>query len=289
MKKIFVVTMVLLILFNTLVFANESTDVFLSYVNNESIKTGSTGGEWIIIAKARGYDDNSFDAYYDNLCNDLKANDGNIDRKYTTYSRIVIALTAIGKDPENVEGYNIVKKLEEYDKVNSQGINGAIFAVIATKCGGYENKECENYLSYILSKQNPDGSFSISGEGDIDVTAMALQALSFYSYRENVKNSINKALIWLNSREANSLESNAQVLTAYTALKDFVNSSKIDTAYNNVMEYAVEGGFCHKKGEGFNQMASEQASYAIVSYERYKEGKSSLYDINNNKTVYLKR
>lgn len=287
MKRIFAFIMIFLILFNSVAYANEKTASFLNSVNNEDIKTGSIGGEWLVIAKARGGNDTDFETYYNNLCSELTAKNGDIDRKYTTYSRIIIALTAIGKNPENAAGYNLLEKLEDFDKVTSQGINGAIFAVIATKCGSYKNSQCENYLSYILSKQNTDGSFSLSGEGDIDVTAMALQALSFYSYRENVKPAINKALVWLEDKTPESSESYSQLLVAYTALKDFVSRDKINSAYIGLMEFGVDGGFCHLMGEGFNQMASEQASYAIAAYERYNEGKTSLYDINNRKVTIL--
>lgn len=287
MKRVFAFILIFVMLFNSLVFANEKTAAFLNSINNEDINVGSVGGEWLVIAKARGNDDKDFETYYNNLCSELRAKNGDIDRKYTTYSRIIIALTAIGKNPENVGGYNLTEKLEDFDKVTSQGINGVIFALIATKCGSYKNYQCENYLSYILSKQNADGSFSLSGDGDIDVTAMALQALSFYSYRKNVKPAIDKALLWLENKIPESSESYSQLLVAYTALNNFVSRDKIVSVYNGLMEFAVDGGFCHIMGDGFNQMASEQASYAIAAYERYNEGKTSLYDINNKKVTFF--
>ena len=117
---------------------------------------------------------------------------------------------------------------------------------------------------------------------------MALQALSFYSYRENVRTAIDKGLNWLDNNSNDSSESYAQVLVAYTSLGDIVSKDKIDNVYNSLMSYAVDGGFCHKKNEGFNQIASEQASYAVVAYERYNQGKTALYNINNKKAVCLK-
>ncbi len=288
MKRIIGFLLAFLFIFNSLAFANTQTETFLNSINNDTIKSSSIGGEWLIISKSRGYGETNFDAYYNNLCNLVKEKNGDIDRKYTTYSRITIALTAIGKDPRNVAGYDLTAKLSDYDNVTKQGLNGTIFAIIATKCGGYKNDQCENYLSLLLSEQNADGSFSLSGDGDVDVTAMALQALSFYSYRENVRTAIDKGLNWLNNNTNDSSESYAQVLVAYTSLGDIVDKAKIESVYNSLMSYAVDGGFCHKKSEGFNQMASEQASYAIAAYERYNQGKTALYNINNKKAVCLK-
>lgn len=288
MKRLFALTIVIMLLLNNGVFANEYTDEYYKNVDCENIKTGSSGGEWLILAMARSKSKSDFNKYYENLCNTLNAESGDIDRKYTTYSRIIIALTAIGKNPYNVAGYNLVEKIADYDKVTAQGLNSVIYAIIATKCGGYANTECENYLSLLLSKQNSDGSFSLSGKGDIDVTAMALQALSFYSYRTNVEKSIVRAVEWLKDKNTESLEGYAQMLTAYTSLGDYVSKSEIDRVYNNIMEYTAEGGFSHIKGEEFNQMATEQAVYSIAAYERYCRGESSLYDINNNKITYMR-
>ncbi len=288
MKRILGFMLAFMFMFNSIAFANTQAETFLNSINNENIKSGSVGGEWLIISKSRGYDKTNFETYYNNLCNLVKEKNGDIDRKYSTYSRIIIALTAIGKDPTNVAGYDLTTKLSDYDKVTAQGLNGTIFAIIATKCGGYKNNQCENYLSLLLSKQNADGSFSLNGTGDVDVTAMALQALSFYSYRENVRTAIDKGLNWLDNNSNDSSESYAQVLVAYTSLGDIVSKDKIDNVYNSLMSYAVDGGFCHKKNEGFNQIASEQASYAVVAYERYNQGKTALYNINNKKAVCLK-
>lgn len=288
MKRILGFMLAFMFMFNSIAFANTQAETFLNSINNENIKSGSVGGEWLIISKSRGYDKTNFETYYNNLCNLVKEKNGDIDRKYSTYSRITIALTAIGKDPTNVAGYDLTAKLSDYDKVTAQGLNGTIFAIIATKCGGYKNNQCENYLSLLLSKQNTDGSFSLNGTGDVDVTAMALQALSFYSYRENVRTAIDKGLNWLDNNSNDSSESYAQVLVAYTSLGDIVSKDKIDNVYNSLMSYAVDGGFCHKKNEGFNQIASEQASCAVVAYERYNQGKTALYNINNKKAVCLK-
>ena len=47
----------------------------------------------------------------------VKACDGNLhDKKYTEYSRLIVALSSIGKDARNVAGYDLTKALGDYDK-----------------------------------------------------------------------------------------------------------------------------------------------------------------------------
>ena len=71
------------------------------------------GDEWFIIALARGeynVPDDYYDQYYANVVKHIQAVKGELhNRKYTEYSRLIIALTAIGKDPTNVGGYNLVE------------------------------------------------------------------------------------------------------------------------------------------------------------------------------------
>ena len=50
---------------------------------------------------------------------------------------------------------------------------------------------------------------------------------------------------------------------------------------DRLMDYRMaDGGFCHLIGEETNQMATEQAFYAMVAVQRLEEGKSALYDMN---------
>ena len=73
------------------------------------------GDEWYIIGLARGgaaVKDSTYETYYNNLVKEVKKCKGILDkRKYTEYSRVCLAVTAIGKDPRNVGGYNLLKKL----------------------------------------------------------------------------------------------------------------------------------------------------------------------------------
>ena len=167
---------------------------------------GSIGGEWAVLGLARsgieipkGY----YAAYYENLEAYVKEKNGVLhERKYTEYSRVILALTAIGKDPENVAGYDLLLPLADFDKTVWQGINGAVFALLALDSGNYASDLRERYVDYILQKQLPDGGFALSGEiADADVTAMVLQALAGYRNREDVKAAIDKALALLSAKQ----------------------------------------------------------------------------------------
>lgn len=229
------------------------------------------------------------------------------DKKYTEYARVILALTSIGKDPTDVSGYHLLDPLGDYEKTIWQGINGAIFALIALDSGNYDvpkNAEAkvqatrERYVNYILEKQMPDGGWALSGEEvDIDVTAMALQALSRDKHDEKVKNAIEKGLLCLSKRQnekggfsnyrVENAESTAQVMVALSALDISCEDPRFIKNHNTLQEhllgYYVKGnGFRHTKEEsGTDLMATEQCFYAMVAVKRFSEKKTSLYDMSD--------
>lgn len=255
------------------------------------------GNEWDIIA-GEGSDKKVNKAYYKALGEILKKNDGVLNkRKYTDYSKTVLALTAAGYDPQKVYGYDLLKRLEEDDMVIKQGINGPIWALIALDCGSYKSKKRQVYIDYILSKELKDGGFNMEGTGDPDpdVTAMAVQALSAYPKDKKAKVAVNRAIEVLSKLQnadggysswgtANS-ESVSQVIIALTHagidIKDkrFVKNGK--TALDNLMTYSLKDGtFMHTKELGkSDSLATEQAKTALSSIERIKKGKKPLYRI----------
>ena len=103
---------------------------------------GSLDGDWIVFGLARaGADlsDGYFDRYYTAVEAAVQAADGTLDEnRYTEYSRLILALTAIGRDPQNVGGYDLLLPLADLEKTTAQGVNGAAFALLALDCGGYE-------------------------------------------------------------------------------------------------------------------------------------------------------
>jgi hypothetical protein len=282
----------------------------------KSPKIDSVGGEWAIIGLARsGYDvpDSYYEGYYRTVEASVKAANGILhDKKYTEYSRVILALTAAGYDPTDVVGYDLTMALGDFEKTIWQGINGPIFALIALDSGNYSIPKNSNaavqatramYVDEILQRQLSDGGFSLFGgsedatnadyQADPDITAMALQALAKYQDRADVKKVTEEALACLSKLQNNqggyaswnedNVESVAQVIVALTELgiplddPRFVKNGK--TLVDNLLTFYVKGqGFRHTaSGGGSNQMATEQAFYALVAAQRVQGGKSSLY------------
>ena len=273
---------------------------------------GSIGGEWTIIGlKRSGYQTgDAYDgAYLQSVYNVLEETEGVLDsNKYTEYSRVILALTALGEDVSDVNGYNLLEPLCDFDSVCIQGINGPIWALIALDSGAYElpkDQEAstpttrESFISYILDAQLDTGGWSFSsGEADADLTAMAIQALAGYvDDRDDVKTTVEKALEVLSGMQQESggfaswgeesLESAAQVLVALSAVeidpeKDprFIKNG--NSVYDALISYANENGsFCHTIEQGENLMATEQAYYAMTAYDRMLNGETFLYDMTD--------
>lgn len=257
----------------------------------------SYGDEWFIISLARGgykVPANYYDIYYTNLVKEVREREGELhSRKYTEYSRVILALSAIGKDARNVGGYNLVQKLFDFNNVSWQGINGPIFALIALDTWQYEMPETaansrDEMIQYLLDNQLNDGGFALSGaQIDPDITAMAVQALSTYRERKDVAEAIDHAIDALGAVQLGSSESISQLITALTSLSiDPAQDDRFNGVMGGLLQYydAAGGGFKHLLDEaGTNAMATEQAAYALASYERMLAGDPKLYDMTDTK------
>ncbi len=234
------------------------------------------------------------------------------EKKYTEYSRVIVALTSIGADPSNVGGYNLLTPLGDFDKTIWQGINGPIWALIALDSGNYaipNNPSAatqatrQMYIDEILSRQLADGGFSLFGgiEGadaatetsDPDITGMALQALSKYQDQPKVKQVTEEALACLSKMQksdggfaswnTSNLESCVQVIVALAELGIPLSDNRFmkdgNTMIDNLLTFYMKGkGFLHTSdGSGSNQMATEQGFYGLVAAYRAQQGKNTLY------------
>ncbi len=262
----------------------------------------SVGGEWTVIALAHGGSENSddyFQKYYANVQSYVREKNGVLHtKKYTEYSRVILALTAIGKDVRNICGYDLTAPLLDCDKTVWQGINGAIWALIALDCRNFGTDAIKDaYIEHILSRQNADGGWAFSDEAEeseADITAMALCALAKHRGRTDVKTAVDGALLFLSHTQCDdggytaygseTAESAAQVLTALSALgisyedARFVKNGK--TLVDNINSFKnADGSFSHTDSP--NLMATEQCCYALVAADRLKNGKTPLFDMSD--------
>lgn len=277
-------------------------------------------GEWAVLGLARAgveLSDAYIQAYYDKVVAYVQKNMGadgvlvdpeSHNPTVTDNERIILALTAIGKDPANVGGKNLLTALQDKDimkvtDTSNTDISGLVFGLLALNSGNY-TRDSYWLVQAILTQQNADGSWSSSADTkpvvDVDMTAMALQALAPY-YNEGgdatVNTAVDKALQWLSAKYKGtgytSAESCAQVVVALSALQLNANSDSsfiktVDGAPTSVLGdllryYLGEGqGFKHAaSGKTADQKATEQALYAMAAYERYCRRTKALYDMTD--------
>lgn len=265
---------------------------------------GSVGGEWTVLALARAgvsVPEDYFDGYYDRLCQRLLTSGGVLSaRKNTEYSRVILALTAIGKDPADTARYNLLLPLADFERTTAQGINGSIWALIALDAGGYEIPQTDSgtqatreaYLQTILDAQSEHGAWGLAGGEDVDMTAMALQALAKYMDRPEAASAAERALDWLSAQqrpngayvangEENS-ESAAQVVLALCELGISLDDSRFVKNGSTLLDVlerfsCADGSFRHTLDTESNLMATEQCLCALAAAARIDSGQSSLY------------
>ena len=241
--------------------------------------------------------------------------------KYTEYSKRVLVLTAEGKDARNVGGYNLFKYISDLSLVKEQGLNGPIWALLAVNChpeysfpdnpSAKEQNSEAALVNFLLQSELSGGGWALMGSNaDSDVTGMTLQALAPYYHiagYENVTAAIDRGLARLSEMQNDSggystmgvetEESCAQVITALCSLGiDPETDSRFikggHWTIENLITYHIAGsGFMHvKAGAGNNGgaaagtldgMATEQGYYALVAYQRLKDGKTGLYDMSD--------
>lgn len=256
------------------------------------------GDEWIILALARGGYENDayYAAYIQDVAKTVAEKKGVLHTlKYTEYSRVILALNAIGANPANIGGYNLYEMLRNVDNVEIQGVNGPVFALLALDSKQYtltSNPQIrEQLLTRILANQLPSGSFTLDGEeNNIDMTAMTLQALAPYKERLDVQQSIANALRYIEAdlRTITSSESYAQIVVALGALQLPFDQAPFHTVIPSLLSFydAKTGGFKHLKTDAtVNGMATEQGAYAYTAYQRALQGQTSLYVMTDDTTV----
>lgn len=277
-------------------------------------------GEWAVLGQARAkvpLSEAYIAAYYEKVVAYVKANIGSdgILRKpddkntpvITDNERIILALTAIGKDPANVGGENLLKALQNKDimqvtDTSNTDINGLVMGLLALNSRNYTS-DTSWLVQAVLAQQNEDGSWRASADtkpvGDVDMTAMALQALAPYykdGGNETVNTAVEKALNWLSGKYRSgydSSESCAQVVIALSALNLDANTDarftktvegKTLSVLGNLLQYRVaeNGGFKHQFADkAVNEMATEQALCAMAAYARFTEKANALYDMTD--------
>ena len=276
---------------------------------------GAIGGEWMVIGLARsGRTVPGVEDYYQKAVEyvqqSIDPDTGRLHKaKSTDNSRMILALTALGRDVTNVGGYNLLAGLSDLEFVKYQGNNGPIWALLALDSGNYPvpsggTVTRQALIDEILRVQTSDGGWTVSGDkADSDMTGMALTALApYYTKDLKVQEAIDKAIARLSEMQDEdggystsydgttkiaTSESISQVVTALSALGINADTDprfvkKGNSVIDALLRYYVKGGgFKHIMDGELDGMATEQAYYALTAYYRFLDGKTNLYDMTD--------
>ncbi len=233
----------------------------------------------------------------DALNAEVKQNGGNF-RLPTDAARIALTLQNAGKDLSNIGGVDLLKSIYNNENMGKQGLNGYIFSLMALSNADYipamAKMDVNTIKKTIMDAQNNDGGFPLSegSDSNLDITAMTIQGLAPYRNDPAVKLKIDKAIDWISSKQnadgrfsfetGTSSETISQVIIALCAVgvnpddKRFTKNGK--TLMEMLLTYKTKDGkFSHAGIDGENDMATEQAMLALISYQRYFEGKAPIF------------
>lgn len=258
---------------------------------NENPMLSSIGGEWMIkgithagIEVPQEY----YDIYYDNVRAEVKSKQGILsETKYTTYERLIIGLASIGKDFTDIEGYDMRPFLDDFDKIEAQGMNAACYALLAARVGDFTLANEEAYIQMIITETK---DLIETGDAYIsDYIAMAMQALSFYRGREEIDAFIEESIAALAQaqHEDGSLgncESTVEAIIALTQVDidiftdaRFIKNDKT-LADGLLLYYIGDGKFVHvSEMDTSDPLATEKALLALDAVVLSQEGKK-LYE-----------
>ena len=289
-------------------------------LTEDAFPAGSSVSDWTALAMARAGIADDYAGYLARLQAYVErqyAENGGLHAvKATEYHRIALTAAALGGDPAafgaKPDGTAIDLVAEgtynwQGDDLGGQGLNGWIFALLTMDAVGAEVPADARYsrqdmLDAIVSAQLPDGGFSLGGGAmNVDITAMALQALA--PYREQYQEAIDAALSALSAAQlpsggfeswgAQSSESCAQVILALTALNiDPTADERFQKNQRNVAEALMDfrlsdGGFAHEKDGPLDAMACEQAMQALTAMELRQQGEGRFFDLTAAHPVQL--
>ena len=279
---------------------------------------GTNYGEWTVFGLARGgyyaNDSQYFADYYDRIVEYVNTTAAEVNKngaldsnKSTDNSRLIMALAAIGKDATSVGNWDLVEAYSAngMNWIKKQGMNGTIWTLIALDCGGYETSDPtlrQQCVDAIVSAQHNDGGWSLvtakTQPSNVDITGMTLTAL--YPYRdqpavaaacETAFNLLSECQLDNGGFPYGNGETSESCVWAIVACTTWGINPDTDprfiknghSAIDNLLTYYLEDQamFEHGRGAGANAMATDQAAYGLVAYDRLVNGKTALYDYSD--------
>ncbi len=151
----------------------------------------------------------------------------------------------------------------------------------------------DDLVQELLHQQAPDGGWALQGgTGDVDVTAMTLQALAPYQDNRNVSDAVSRGVDFLADIQLSSgayqsfgtenPESTAQVWIALSVLGiDAISDGRFivsgNTLLDGILQFRCEDGrFSHTLGGDVSDMATMQVYEAFTAAELQQRGQNLL-------------
>ena len=228
---------------------------------------GFDSSDWLAIAAVRSGLETDTGEYYSAWKNRIDSDysdDGALDRlNATDWHRAVLTGICLGVDPTDVSEVDLLGRgtylRGEGRPLDAQGLNGEIWALIAMDSCDWKLPEDAKpdraeIINSIIDTRNSDGGFSLvpgDGRSDLDITAMALQALAPYRCCNETEDTVAKAVEHLAEKhgDADNCESTAQIICALCCLDiDPDEDSRFAGLTDELISYANDdGGFAHRK------------------------------------------
>ena len=245
------------------------------------------GAEWYVLCLAQS-GDYDFSAYEQAL---LAYLDANMIPSATTRQKYALLLAAVGSTDAYISA-------TADSTVGALGIMSYVYGLHLAHNGYETSLPTERIIQEILSLQNRDGGWAISGTvSDADVSAMTLQALApYYGQNAALSDAVDRALAMLSAQQTDAggylsygvenPESAAQVAIALCALgidpctdARFIKNG--NTLFDAMDAFALPtGGYAHAKGGTYSASATAQVLCAATAYLRFANGTSPLYTLD---------
>ena len=289
----------------------ENAASFSNLLEKLSLSAGTFAADWYYIAFSQyGLDCNNqksiealkskVDEFYSGDLADVKVTD---------MQRVAFALSACGEDIANINGHNLLAdstyNRNEVKPLNSQGVNSVAYALLLLDSRNFKVPENavltrDKMISLILKAELENGGFSLFGDyPDVDITSIAVQALSPYKNRPDVKAVIDKCIKILSEKQDKtggyksfsneiSCETTSQAILCLASCginpssdSRFVKNG--NSVLDGLMVFRLKSGaFSHFEDGKPDNMATYQALGALVGTYRFMNSIKPFYDFFEN-------
>ena len=158
---------------DALVMAKEDIAHGVQYLQGKSLEKYED--EWNIFSILRSgatIEQSKLDKYYESVVKQLKKSGKTM--RVTDLARVALALEAMGKNPTDVDGFNVLEAIYNHKDMMTDSSNCPIFGLLALDGRNYEIPKDAKWsrkdlIDQILKFQKASGGFGLSLDNDTDV------------------------------------------------------------------------------------------------------------------------